>query len=65
MTFAHQLEQKGLQKGLQQGERRKALLIARKLLKKNVSLDIIKSATVSQWSLNSPQALLINNCSNS
>lgn len=45
MTFAHQLEQKGLQKGLQQGERRKALLIARNLLKKNISLDILKSAT--------------------
>lgn len=37
--------QQGLQQGLRQGEHRKALLIARNLLKKNVPLAVIKSTT--------------------
>ncbi|MGB8285219.1 MAG: hypothetical protein CFE62_006865 [Candidatus Aquirickettsiella gammari] len=37
--------QSWLQQGRQEGEHRKALLIARNLLKKNVPLSVIKSAT--------------------
>jgi predicted transposase/invertase (TIGR01784 family) len=44
-TLAQQLKQEGRQEGRQEGERRKALLIARNLLKKNVPMSVIKSAT--------------------
>ncbi|BBB15375.1 uncharacterized protein RVIR1_08940 [Candidatus Rickettsiella viridis] len=45
MAYITSFERDGLEKGLQQGERRKALAIARNLLNQNVPLSVIKSAT--------------------
>ncbi|MES2997889.1 MAG: Rpn family recombination-promoting nuclease/putative transposase [Pseudomonadota bacterium] len=45
MTFAQQLEQKGLQKGLKQGRREEDLVIAKRMLNMGVDYNFIKKAT--------------------
>jgi len=45
MTFAQQLEQKGLQQGLQQGEHSKAISIARNLLVEGISPQAVQRLT--------------------
>ena len=45
MTFAQQLEQKGLQKGREEGRREEALFIARKLLAEGMSYQSVQKLT--------------------
>lgn len=45
MTFAQQLEQKGLKKGLEQGRREEDLVIAKRMLNMGIDHEIIKKAT--------------------
>ncbi|WP_083827772.1 transposase [Rickettsiella massiliensis] len=45
MTFAQQLEQKGLKKGLEQGRREEDFVIAKRMLDMGIDHEIIKKAT--------------------
>lgn len=45
MTIAQQIEQMGIQKGIQKGEKQASLKIARQLLAKGVERDIVKLST--------------------
>ncbi|MEW9907085.1 MAG: hypothetical protein AB2990_07190 (plasmid) [Candidatus Symbiodolus clandestinus] len=45
MTLAQQLEHRGLQQGLQQGEHNKAFEIAKRMLEAKIDLEAIKNCT--------------------